>query len=112
RRRRRVLAGRAQPEQRPTRLEALDLDGRALACLPRGPGHAVLRGLPGHALRCKPAKAVGLVAESARDRVRRRVVEEGLGLGQLRAEVVEGEGQDRATHLLADPLALEAAGDP
>ena len=58
------------------------------------------------------AKAVLGVAEGARDRVRRHVVEEGRGLRDARPEAVEGEAEHRRAHLLAEPAALELPADP
>ena len=106
RRRRRVLGRRGQldrgrlglvglgAEHVATGLEALDGDrwaAAAHATSPRSCGSAgTVRATPSGASVADP---VGLVAERARHRVRRPVVEERLGLGDPGAEPVEGEAE-------------------
>ena len=59
------------------------------------------------ASRREPAEAVRLVADREAHPVRGRVVEERLGLGDLRAEVVEREREHGLAHQPPDPATLE-----
>ena len=97
RRGRRLLAapGLDGPEHLPARLETLDLDLGPRAGTPDVGGHAEPLRIARHALRRDAAETVLLVPERAGNRVRGRIVEEGLGQGDLGAQAVERERRGR-----------------
>src|SRR5450755_3565411 len=109
----RIFGGRRSGSEHLVRaFEALDLDGRSRPPEPVDPGHPEALRWPGHASGRDRARAVGLVTKSAAHAGRRGIVEERLGRRDRCAEAVEPEGQDCATHPLAQATTLELPPEP